>query len=328
MLPRIVILATGGTIAGHAADRARSMEYVSGALGANELLAAVPGLLSRAHIECETVASIGSEHMTDGIWLSLAVAVTRQLSRDDVAGVVVLHGTDTMEETAYFLNLVVHTEKPVVMTGAMRPANAVSADGNANLLNSVILAATPEAGGKGVLVCLNDSIGAARDVVKTNTTNLSAFASPVFGELGIIAGGVPVFYRSPVRLHGMASEFSVDTLAELPRVEIIYGHAGQRPELVDAAVGFGARGLVHAGVGMGNVHNDVIGALERAAKSGVPVVCSSRTGSGMVLPNGKLSRHGFITADTLNPQKARVLLRLALTKTTDAPTIQRYFDIY
>ncbi len=328
MASRIVILATGGTIAGQAPDASRSLQYTSGVMGVEQLVAAVPGLADAADLTCEQIANIGSENMSERVWLDLAAALNRYLADPGMDGAVVLHGTDTMEETAYFLNLTVASFKPVVLTGAMRPANALSADGPVNILNAVQLAASAEAAGKGVLVCLNGSIAAAREVTKTNTADPATFKTPVFGELGYILDGKPAFCREPVRLRGADSEFSLDGITELPRVEIIYGHAGQRPDMIHAAVAAGARGIVHAGVGMGRIHCDVLPALVRAVENGVTVVCSTRVGSGPVLADGEMAGYGFVTADTLNPQKARVLLQLALTKTGERDAVQKMFDTY
>ncbi len=323
--PYLAVLATGGTIAGRAASAVRPSDYAPGVLAIDQLLDSVPELAEFARIEGEQIANIGSEDMTEDIWLKLAAAANARLARPGIDGLVVIHGTDTMEETAYFLNLTVRAAKPLVITGAMRPANAPGADGPANLLNAVRLAASREAGGKGVLVCMNDGIGSARGTTKTSTSDLAAFRSPVTGDLGVMMDGKPMFYREPVRRHTADSEFGIDGVDALPRVEIVYGHAGQKRDLVDAAVAAGARGIVHAGVGMGMVHKNAKPALEEAAGRGVIVVCSSRTGSGLV-PEG--SKAPFVTADNLNPQKARVLLQLALTRTSDPAVVQKMFNTY
>ncbi len=328
MPPHIVILATGGTIAGKAADTAHSLHYDAGIVKIDDLLESVPGLAAVATISTEQIANTGSENMTDEIWLTLAAAANRYMADPNVDGIVVLHGTDTLEETAYFLNLTVRSYKPVVMTGAMRPSNALSADGPANILNAVQVAAAPESAGKGVLVCLNNSIAPAREVSKTNTADLATFRTPVFGDLGLVLNGAVSYYREPVRLHSVDSEFRIENCTALPRVEIIYGHAGQRHELVNAAVAAGAKGIVLAATGMGRIHNAVLPALQQAAQQGVVIVCASRTGSGLVLPGGKQAEHGFVTADTLNPHKARVLLQLALTRTSDPADVQRMFNTY
>lgn len=327
--PVIAVFATGGTIAGQAADAAKAAHYTSGVLDVDALVRAVPEIANHARVRSEQVANIGSEDMTEDVWFRLAERLDATGRDDDVQGMVVLHGTDTMEETGYFLNLVLKTGKPVVMTGAMRPANAVSADGPANLLAAVRLAACPDAAGRGVLVVFNDKILAARDVAKLDTLDLDAFGAPGLGPVGCLVDDRVYFYHRVSRRHTVDSEFSLAGVAELPRVEIIYGHAGQRPELVEALAGMGVAGVVHAGVGGGNVHAAVKHSLWRLAAQGVAVVCASRTGSGVVPYNPEeVRKNGFISADNLNPQKARVLLQLALTRTRDPEAIQAMFQAY
>ena len=237
------------------------------------------------------------------------------------------HGTDTLEETAYFLDLTVKSDKPVILTGAMRPATAISADGPMNLLNSVRLAADKKAGGNGVMVLLNDEIDNARDVTKSNTTSVDTFKSHN-GPLGFMNDGVPDFYNKPLRLHTTKTPFDVRNLTSLPKVYVIYGTAGADGSLVDAAIKAGAKGIVYAGTGNGSIHQQDKEALIRAAKAGVVVVRSSRTGSGMVVPEPEYAKEGFLDGDSLNPQKARILLQLALTKTHDLGEIQSMFHKY
>jgi L-asparaginase len=328
-LPRITLLATGGTIAG-AQVPASKPGYRAGAVSIRSLVAAAPGIESLARLETVAVASIGSQDMGEAVWRALARRAQAALDDPATAGVVITHGTDTMEETAYFLNLVVRSPKPVVLVGAMRPATAMSADGPMNLYNAVATAAHPEAGGRGVLVVANDDIHFAREVTKTNTTHVGTFKSTHRGLAGLVTAGRIHFYGAPVRRHTMASAFELPGRAALPRVDIVYAHAGMEPDLIAAAVRSGARGLVIAGVGNGNLGTKGRAAAARAARAGVAVVRSSRTGGGIVERNVEMDddRLGFIAADELNPQKARILLMLGLTRTRDPARLQEMFYTY
>lgn len=328
-LPAIEILATGGTIAGTAASDTQMTGYKAGALGIDTLLQAVPAIHDIAVVHGEQIANTGSESMTTDIWLKLATRCNALLANPNIKGIVITHGTDTLEETAYFLNLVVKSDKPVVLVGAMRPATAISADGPVNLLNAVKLAASPKAVGKGVLVALNDEINGARDVTKTSTENVATFKSPELGLLGYFANGEPYFYKETTRCHTKHTEFDVSGLTELPRVDIIYTHVNDDRHLIDAAVHQGAKGIVYAGSGMGSIHKDAELGLIDAQKAGVVIVRSSRVGNGMVVASSaEWTAEHFLNGDTLNPQKARILLQLALTKTQDLDEIQRMFDTY
>jgi len=328
-LPRITVLATGGTIAGAQATRSRP-GYRSGVFSIESLIAAAPGVESLADLDAVHVASIGSQDMSESVWRDLARRTQAALDRPGVSGVVVTHGTDTMEETAYFLNLVIRSPKPVVLVGAMRPATAISADGPMNLYNAVATAAHPDAGGRGVLVVANDEIHFAREVAKTNTTQVGTFKSTNRGLAGLVSSARIHFYGSPVRRHTQASEFRLPGVRALPRVDIVYAHAGMGRELVDAAVRSGARGLVLAGVGNGNLNAATIAAARAATRSGIAVVRSSRTGGGVVERNVEMDddRLGFIASDELNPQKARILLMLGLTRTRDPAALQEMFYAY
>ena len=334
--PRIRLLATGGTIAGaqtsagRRAGAAAARSYKAAAFSTDALLAAVPQLAELATVGVEQVAAIGSQDMDEATWLKLAAQTEAALVRPEIAGVVITHGTDTMEETAFFLNLVVHSAKPVVLVGAMRPATAMSADGPMNLYNAAAVAVDAAAPGRGVLVVANDEIHFAREVAKTNTTQVGTFRSTHRGLAGLVNSGRIHFYAPPVRRHTVASEFSVAGQTSLPRVEIIYGHAGIGRELIDAAVAAGARGLVIAGVGDGNIGAAALAAAAGAARRGVAVVRSSRTGGGVVERNIEIDDDalGFIAADELNPQKARVLLQLGLTQTSDVGALQEMFYTY
>ncbi len=328
--PHVVILATGGTIAGAGVTSTTTVGYTAAVTPVDKLIANVPELAKVATISGEQVSQIASESMTMEIWLKLAKRVNQLLARDDVNGVVITHGTDTLEETAYFLNLVVKSDKPVVLVGSMRPGTAMSADGPLNLYRSVILAGAREAAGKGVFVMMNDTIHGARDVTKTITDRVDTFRSPEVGALGVFTGDRPVFYRQALRKHTVDSEFDVTGLATLPRVDIVYHYAGNQGTMIDAAVAAGAKGIVHAGTGNGSIAKAEYPAVENALKQGIIVVRSSRVGSGIIARNGEADddKYGFVAADSLNPQKARILLMLALTKTNDAKEIQRMFWTY
>ena len=328
-LARVVILATGGTIAG-AQPREGEPGYRSGTLSVESLVKAAPGLDTLAVIRGEQVASIGSQDMNDFVWLKLARRADELLASPDVDGIVVTHGTDTMEETAYFLDLVLKSDKAVVLVGAMRPATSLSPDGPLNLYNAVAVAADPAARGRGVLVVLNDQVHAARDVEKTNTTAVQTFASPDRGRLAEVYYGRTTWLNTRKTRHTAASEFSLAGLGTLPRVDIVYANEGADGALVRAAVAAGAKGIVLAGVGDGNASAEMIAALGEAVKKGVVVVRSTRVGSGTVRRNIEVDDDalGFVAALELNPQKARVLLRLALTRTGDPREVQRIFEQY
>ncbi|MGK5075099.1 type II asparaginase [Janthinobacterium sp. ZB1P44] len=329
-LPNVVILATGGTIAGSGADSTTTVGYTSATVGVERLIAAVPELKKVANVKGEQVFQIASESMGNSHWLTLAKRINVLLASNDVDGVVVTHGTDTIEETAYFLNLTVKSHKPVVVVGAMRPSTAISADGPINLYNAVLLAGSKDAVGKGVLVALNDQINAAREVTKTNTSTTDTFKSPELGMLGYIQGSKPFFYRQSTRKHTLESEFDISKLDALPQVDIVYGYANMNRVGMDAFIAAGAKGIIHAGVGDGSVAAQMKPALVEARQKGVLIVRSSRVGQGIVARNGEANDDELdsVVSDTLNPQKARILLMLALTKTNSTQEIQRIFYTY
>ena len=327
-LPRVTILATGGTIAGQGASQTSTVGYKAAAIGVEALVEAVPALKLVAQVRGEQVLKTDSSNMTTAHWLTLAKRLNAVLADPEVDGVVITHGTDTLEETAYFLNLVVKSSKPVVVVGSMRPATAISADGPMNLYNAVRLAGYPEARGKGVLVVLNDTIHAAREVTKTNTMLLDTFKAPELGALGYVASDHPRFYRAATRKHTLDTEFDISALEKLPIVEIVYSYASANRVAVDAFVAAGAQGLVHAGTGDGSVPDAGKPGLLEARKKGVLVVRASRTGNGLTNPLEDDVQDDFNSADNLNPQKARILLMLALTKTKDPKEVQRMFETY
>jgi L-asparaginase len=328
-LPTVVVLATGGTIAGAAASDVQA-GYTSGQVGVDQLLAAVPQAKKLANLKGEQVANIGSQDMNDEVWLKLATRISQLVAMPDVAGVVITHGTDTIEETAYFLNLVVKSKKPVVLTAAMRPSTALSADGPLNFFNAVAVAANKDAAGRGVLVVVNDWIHGASSLTKASTTAVQTFLSPVRGLVGTVAYGEAEFYRGPVGKHTTESVFSLDGVTALPRVDIIMAHENMDGALIDAAAAAGATGIVIAGVGNGNLTAPAVKALAAQAAKGVVCVRSSRVVTGNVGRNVELDddKLGFVASMDLNPQKSRVLLRLALTKTKDLKAIQQYFIEY
>lgn len=330
-MKNIVILATGGTIAGISESITDTASYRPAILPIEEIIRGIDGPLHKiARISSEQIAQIDSAEMTHQIWFTLANRINALLADPSVDGVVVTHGTDTLEETAYFLNLVVKSAKPVVVVGAMRPALALSSDGPINLYNAVLLAASDEAAGKGVLITLNNTINSSRDATKTNTSLQDSFKAPELGYLGYIIDGRPHFYREPTRKHTYMSEFSVNGLSELPPVEIIYGHVNSRSTLPMAAVAAGAQGLVYAGLGNGNMSTDMRIVFEEIQRQGIVVVRSTRVSNGVVTRNGAINddQSNFVVSDTLNPQKASILLALALTKTKDTADIQRMFWEY
>ena len=279
--PNVVILATGGTIAGAAATGTQS-GYTSGAVTIDAMLAAVPGIKDMANVKGEQISNVGSQDMSFDIMLAVAKRINELAPRNDVDGFVITHGTDTMEETAFFLNLVVKTDKPVVMVGSMRPSTAVSADGPLNLYNGVGVAIDPKARGRGVLVVMNDWIHAAHSLTKTSTTAIQTFMSPLRGVVGVAAYGKNDFYNSPVWKHTTASEFDIANVTKLPRVDIIFAYADMPPDMIDASVANGAKGIVIAGVGNGNMNKASLDAAAKAVKKGVMVVRSSRVPTGAV----------------------------------------------
>lgn len=325
--PRIHVLATGGTIAGRLVST--GPRYRAGVLGFEALLDAVPALRGLADYSGEQVANIGSQDMDEHLWLKLAHRVNDLVASPDVDGVVITHGTDTLEETACFLDLTVRSPKPVILVGAVRPVGALGADGPVNLLDAVTVAVNPSSTGRGVLAVMHGSLFEARDVTKVSSSALPAFAAPNSGPLGQVIDG-RIYYGHRTGLSPKRPGFDVSRLDKLPPVGIIYGYAGASPLLVKALVDAGCRGIVSAGVGSGNLHRDVLDALASASGRGVVVVRASRISSGLTLRNVEVddNRFGFVAAGTLNPQKARVLLQLALTKMRKPEEIQKVFDSY
>lgn len=327
-LPKIHILATGGTIAG-AGQSATKTNYSAGQVAISSLLEAVPEINNIADVTGEQIVSIGSQDMNDEVWLTLANRINELLA-GDVDGIVITHGTDTMEETAYFLNLTVKSNKPVVLTGAMRPSTAMSADGPLNLYNAVVTAASADSKDRGVLVAMNGLILGAHSTVKMNTVDVQTFQAPNSGALGYIFNGKTFYNMQTLKRHTANSIFDVTGLKELPKVGIVYSYSNVAPDVMDPFLNNDYKGIIHAGVGNGNFHKNLLPKLLEARKKGILVVRSSRVPTGPTTLDGEVddAMYEFVASEELNPQKARVLLMLALTKTSDWKTIQQYFEEY
>ena len=328
-LPRVKILATGGTIAGagNSADRAG---YTAGALPIDELLNAVPQIHKIATVTGEQISSVGSQDMTIEIWKKLAVRINQIFANNEADAVVITHGTDTQEETAYFLDLTVPFKNAVVITGSMRAATAISADGPKNLYDAVTVAASPSSKGKGVLVSFNESIFDSRDVVKLSTTKLNAFGSPNTGPIGQVYDGKVEYYTQSLREVNVGTPFKVDAATKFPKIDIIYMYCDASSDLINCAVSNGAKGIIIAGVGNGNFNKAYTEAITAAVKKGVIIVRASRTPSGRVVLEDEIDdkQLGTIVSDDLNPQKARVLLMLALNNSQDKAKLQKDFFTY
>ncbi|CAB3799803.1 asparaginase domain-containing protein [Pararobbsia alpina] len=352
-LPRIALIGTGGTIAGAAASATQTTGYQAGALTVSQLLEAVPALGAIARIDGEQLASIDSKDMSVELWVELSQRLDTLLASDAVDGAVVTHGTDTLEETAYFLHLTLKSTKPVVLTAAMRPASALSADGPMNLLNAVTVAAAPASHGRGVLVAFANRIHSARDISKTSTFSVDAFESPETGPLGWVQDGRVEYVRRAERRHTIATPFRLaggradaqldagapaedvgvlhDAVSPLPTVGVVHSYGGASRIAVDAFVAAGATGIVAGGTGGGSLHHDLQQGLADAAARGIAVVRASRVGAGHILRNASApdDKLGFVSAGSLSPFKARVLLMLALAAgLREADVLQGVFDTF
>ena len=330
--PLVWVFSTGGTISGTGSSPTDFSNYKSGSILGEELIKGVPQIADIATIKVEQVVNVSSPDITLDNWLTMARRINEVLADPNTAGVVVTHGTSTLEETAYFLNLTVKSDRPVVLTGAMRPSTAISADGPLNLLNAVRVAASPEARGKGVLIVLNDEINAARDGTKTNTYRVETFRAPDLGMLGEVDEDKVAFFRVPTKRHTSNSEFDVRGLKALPAVDILYSYVQPNTAMLKALVSSGSKGIVFAGTGAGvlsSFEKDALKPILAMKPEARPVIVrSSRVGTGRVIPRKEFDDLGIIPADTLNPQKARILLMLALTKTKDLGEIRRMFNEY
>jgi L-asparaginase len=328
-LPRVIILATGGTIAGAgaASDRAG---YTAGKIPVDDLIGSIPTVKKIANISGEQIASVGSQDMTIDIWKKLAVRINQIFKNNEADGIVITHGTDTQEETGYFLDLVVASEKPVVLTGSMRPATAISADGPKNLYDAITVAINPKSKGRGVLISFNEGIYDAREVMKMSTTKTNAFGSPNTGPVGQAYDGKVEYYLKSEREVNVGTPFSVSMDTKLPRVDIVYMYADAPPDEIDMLIDKKVDGIVIAGVGNGNFNKAYMDAVKRAVKAGIIVCRASRAPTGRVVLHDEINDDelGTIVSDDLTPQKARILLMLGLTKTKDKKQLQNYFFKY
>ena len=326
------VIGTGGSIAGLGPDRLDYILYpeVGGHLTIEESLERIPEIEGIANVRSEDLVSVGSTAIGVPEWLSLAQRINQIFQEEsDVDGVVVTHGTATLEETAYFLHLTVKSAKPVVVTGAMRPPTALGTDADVNLLDAIRIAACPEAGAIGVLTVLNNEIQCARDVAKSNSFRVETFRPNELGFLGYAdSDGRVVFYRSPIRKHTTATPFNVSGRSSLPRVDIVYAYAGADGLLVDAVRHNRSDGLVVAGFGGGTLPPAVVSAAAAAVEEGIPVVLASRATAGRVVMTPQKDEQGFIVCDNLLPQKARILLMLGLSTTKDRSELQQLFETY
>ena len=329
-LANVVILATGGTIAGAGASAANSATYQAAKVGIEQLIAGIPELSQLANVRGEQVMQIASESITNDNLLQLGRRVAELADSKDVDGIVITHGTDTLEETAYFLNLVEKTDKPIIVVGSMRPGTAMSADGMLNLYNAVAVASSKDARGKGVLVTMNDEIQSGRDVSKMINIKTEAFKS-AWGPLGMVVEGKSYWFRLPAKRHTMDSEFDIKTIKSLPDVEIAYSYGNVSDTAYKALAQSGAKAIIHAGTGNGSVSSRVVPALQALRKDGVQIIRSSHVNAGgFVLRNAEQpdDKYDWVVAHDLNPQKARILAMVALTKTNDSKELQRMFWEY
>ena len=329
-LPRVAVIGTGGTISSLGAGPLDVLDYpdFGQKLTSEALLDRFPETRLVADPVPVTFRQVGSTAIGPADWLELRALIHRTAGEDPgIAGFVIPHGTATLEETAFFLNLTLGVSRPVVLVGAQRPASALGTDAGMNLVNALRVAGSAEARGLGVLVVLNDEIHPARDVVKTSTYRVQTFRSLDYGALGHVDGDGPHFYRAPVKAHMPDTPFAGREIAALPRVDIIYSYAGADGDLVGAAVKAGAKGLVSAGFAPGTPSPKQQAAFLEAARSGIVVVQSSRA-TGRIAPRRRLRDTGIVAAEDLTPQKARILLALMLTTTTDIAEIQHAFQSY
>lgn len=327
--PHVVILATGGTIAGAGASSVNSATYAAAKVPVDKLIAGLPELGKVARVSGEQVFQIASESFTNDNLMTLGRRVSALLKQPDVDGIVVTHGTDTLEETAYFLNLVIRSSKPIVVVGSMRPGTALSADGALNLLNAVTVAASKDAMGKGVLVTMNDEIQSGRDVSKSVNIKTEAFKSQ-WGPLGMVVEGQNYWFRAPVKRHTAQSEFNIDEIDSLAPVEIVYSYGNVPRTPFDAIGQTGIKALVHGGPGNGSVANRIVPVLKDLRGKGIQIIRSSRVPDGFVLRNAEQpdDQNDWVVAHDLKPQKARILAAVALTKTSDSKELQRIFWQY
>jgi L-asparaginase len=328
----VALIITGGTIDSVGKDRLDLAWYIEAGkrLGDGELLAKLPELEEIAQVQEIPFRRLPSHALIDKDWLDLVRTIHTLFDEDKADGIVITHGTNTIEETAYFLNLTLKTNKPVVVVGSMRPSSALSADGYLNLVNAIKVAAQPASRNRGCLLVMNDTIFNGRDVTKNATYRVEAFQSRDLGPLGFADGdGSIVYYHTPVRKHTTQTEFDVRTAQSLPRVDVVVSYVGADGKMIEAAAAAGAKGIVSAGTGAGRPTPAEDEAFDRMFKQTGMIMClTSRVAAGRVVRSPGLLRRGFVAGDNLQPWKARLLLALALTKTTNADEIQRMFDTY
>ncbi|MGI6442851.1 MAG: asparaginase [Synergistaceae bacterium] len=324
--PRVYVLATGGTISAAAENNAETSDYTVAQRSIRELLRSLPDLGPLCEIDSEQFSELDSSDITTKEMLALSKYINSLLMKDTIDALVLTYGTDTMEEAAYFLNLTVRSNKPIVLVGAMRPDSAISADGPLNLYNAILVACNKEAVGKGVLICINDGIYCARDVRKTSTYKANAFQGSEYGCIGSVQSGTVRFYYESIKKHTWKSSFNIYDLEDLPNVEIIYGYLGSSISLISHAIK-SCQGIVFAGNGNGSLNKNTISYL-KSAKSLPVLVRSSKTMCGAVQQMKKYKEIDILTADDLTPQKARILLMLSLTKTNSLEEIQGFFNQY
>lgn len=331
-LPRVALIITGGTIDSVGKDRLDLAWYIEAGkrLGTGELLEQLPELKTIAHVEEVPFRRLPSHALVDKDWLDMVRTIHSIFDENKADGIVITHGTNTIEETAYFLNLTLKTDKPVIVVGAMRPSSAISADGYLNLVNAVKVAADPHSRGRGAMLVMNDTIYSGRDVTKNDTYRVQAFQSRDLGPLGFAdADGSVVYYHQTVKKHTENTEFDVRNLQSLPRVDVVVSYVGADGNMIEAAAAVGAKGIVSAGTGAGRPTPAEDEAFDRVYKEKGVIMClCSRVASGRVVRSPGLAKRGFVAGDNLQPWKARLLLALALTKTNNADEIQRMFDTY
>lgn len=324
----VLIISLGGTILSKAVDPIKQPFYQSPTLDINQILVYLPDM-GKTRIQTQTLYNIISHDLTHKMLFNLALRVQTLIDDPNLSGIVITQGTNALEEVAYFINLMVKTEKPIIVTGAMKPANALGFDGVRNLYNAIVLAAAPEARGQGVLVTFNDSIVSARDAGKSNATLSTDFSANHFGLLGHIHGNKPHFYRTPSKRHTIHSEFTIGKIGEFPLIYILYGHLGADSALIDAMINLGARGIISVGMGGGYQPLPATLALAKAVESGISVIRCTTMSQGIVHWDEHTDgKYGFIPGNSLTPQKARILLGVALRKTTDKHELQRIFSEY
>lgn len=318
--PRVTIFATGGTIAGGSASNTDTLYYDAGNLGIDSLLAAVPEVHEVAEVTGEQLLNVGSHEIRSVDLLTLAKKIQHQFDNDLADGIVITHGTDTLEETAFFLDITTQFDKPVVIVGAMRPATAISADGPLNLLQATALAASPEAIGRGAMIVLSDRIHSAFYTSKTHANSLDTFQAPEQGSLGFLLNSKPYFYFTPALANNKPS-FDVSQFSSLPRVDIMYSYQDATADLLDIAIERGTKGIVISGSGSGWASPALEAACAKLTEASFPVVLASRTGNGFAL---RVPKQG-ISAGVLNAQKSRIVLMLALASGHNHAEIKKYF---